>query len=134
MEYITEIITAFFGVLTTILSSSVVYYKGNKKSKELENKLKQKEVDNEVIKQWEKLYNEEKEKNKTLEERLAELYKHRKIQFDEIGKLRQDLSKKDIDIIGLNFSKCVINNCNRRKPKRNYEEGFEVLVEEEEKK
>lgn len=47
---ITEIIIAIIGLVSTALTGGLIYYKQNKKSKDLENQLKEKEVDNEIIK------------------------------------------------------------------------------------
>lgn len=123
-----EIIIAIVGLISTVLTGGLVYYKQNKKYKDLENQLKEIEVDNEIIKQWECLYQEEKAKNTILENRLSELYKHRKLQSEEISNLKEklankevELAKKDVIITGLNYCKCVVNECNNRKPKRDYE-------------
>lgn len=128
---ITEIIIAIIGIISTVLTGGLVYYKQNKKYKDLENQLKEIEVDNEIIKQWERLHQEEKDKNKVLEDRLAELYTHRKQQAEEIAKLKEqvankevELAKKDVTIVGLKYCKCIVNECANRKPKRNYEEDF----------
>lgn len=122
------IIIAIIGVVSNCITGGLVYYKQNKKSKDIENKLKEKEVDNKIIIQWEKLHQEEQDKNTVLENRLTELYKHRKIQAEEINMLKEKLSKKEVDlakkdvvITGLNYCKCVVNECNNRKPKRDYE-------------
>ncbi len=46
----TEIIIAIVGLVSTVLTGGLVYYKQNKKYKDLENQLKEIEVDNEIIK------------------------------------------------------------------------------------
>ena len=134
MEFAKEIIAILSGLLVLLCGSGgVLFFNLNKKLKSIQ-------VDREASTEWKKLYDEKEDENKVLSGRLNELYKHRRSQSDEINQLniqlaqkevefvkkdvviaRKDaeLAMKDVEILELKHNKCVIKNCERRRPKRN---------------
>lgn len=141
MEFAKEIITLLSSVIVLLIGSGgILFYKVNKRLKNIQ-------VDREASTEWKRLYDEQVEENKVITGRCNELYLHRRQQADEINEknvelakkevelvqkdviiARKDaeiadknveLAKKDVEIVRLTYDKCIINGCDKRKPKRN---------------
>lgn len=141
MEYAKEIIALLSSLIAVLLGGGgLLYYNVNKRLKNIQ-------VDREASTEWKKLYDEKEEENHTLTGRLNELYQHRRQQADEINEknvelaqkeielvqkdviiARKDaeisdknaeLAKKEVEFVRLTYDRCIINGCDKRKPKRN---------------
>lgn len=141
MEYAKEIIALLGSIIITLVGGGgLLYYNVNKRLKHIQ-------IDREASTEWKKLYDEQVEENKVITGRCNELYLHRRQQSDEINQknielakkevelvhkdviiARKDaeiadknaeLAKKDVEIVRLTYDKCIINGCDKRKPKRN---------------
>lgn len=141
MEYAKEIIALLSSIIITLVGGGgLLYYNVNKRLKHIQ-------VDREASTEWKRLYDEQVEENKVLTGRCNELYLHRRQQADEINEKNVEIAKKEIELVKkdviiarkdaeiadknaelaktevekvkLIYDKCIINGCDKRKPKRN---------------
>lgn len=141
MEYAKEIIAILSSLVITLIGGGgILYYSVNKRLKNIQ-------ADREASTEWKRLYDEQVEENKVITGRCNELYLHRRQQADEINEKNVELAKKevefvqkdviiarkdaeiadknaeiakkDVEIVRLTYDKCIINGCDKRKPKRN---------------
>lgn len=141
MEYAKEIIAILSSIIITLIGGGgLLYYSVNKRLKNIQ-------ADREASTEWKRLYDEQVEENKVITGRCNELYLHRRQQADEINEKNvelakkevelvqkdviiackdaeiadknAELAKKDVEIVRLTYDKCIINGCDKRKPKRN---------------
>lgn len=126
---IDSIITGVVALFSALLGSSVLYFRQNKRSKEIENELK-------LATAWEHLAQEMEEKSKGKDAKIDELRKHVNIlQNDkikiieskqkEIQGLQSELFNTQIRIVELNYNKCEVLGCTKRKPPRQLENIIE---------
>lgn len=97
---IVAIISAIGGTL--IGGGGVLFYKQNKNAKIIEN-------ESALVKEWEKLYNEEKTKREVNSDKLEQL-------SVEVAKLRAEVEMLKADKSNLQYYKCVNVECEKRNP------------------
>ena len=123
---IDSIITGVVALFSALLGSSVLYFRQNKRSKEIENELKLAEA-------WEHLAHEMESKNGDKDIKIDELRKHVNIlQGDkikiieskqkEIQNLQTELFETRIKSVELNYNKCEVLGCGKRRPPRQLEQ------------
>lgn len=123
---IDSIITGVVALFSALLGSSVLYFRQNKRSKEIENELKLAEA-------WEHLAHEMEIKNGEKDSKIDELRKHVNIlQSDkikiieskqkEIQNLQTELFETRIKSVELNYNKCKVIGCSKRQPPRQLEQ------------
>lgn len=97
---IVALISAIGGTL--LGGGSVLFYNQNKKAKIIQN-------ESALVKEWEKLYNEEKSKRETNSDKLEAL-------TVEVAKLRAEVEMLKADKSNLQYYKCVNIECEKRNP------------------
>ena len=127
LEYAKEIIAILSSIIVALIGGGgLLYYSVNKKLKNIQ-------ADREASAEWQKLFDEKVEENKNLQDRMNELYKHRKQLSEDNNNLRVGLEQKDVDIakteilvankeveiVKLKYDRCYTIGCKKRVPKRN---------------
>lgn len=97
---IVALISAIGGTL--LGGGSVLFYKQNKNAKIIEN-------ESALVKEWEKLYYEEKHKREVNSDKLEQL-------SVEVAKLRAEVEMLKADKSHLQYYKCVNVECEKRNP------------------
>lgn len=119
---IDSIITGVVALLSALLGSSVLYFRQNKRSKEIENELK-------LAQAWEHLAQEMESKNGEKDSKIDELRKHVNILQSEKIKIIESKQKENqslqaelfetrIKSIELKYNECRIAGCPKREPPR----------------
>lgn len=123
---IDTIITGVVALVSALLGSSVLYFRQNKRSKDLDNELK-------LASAWENFSHEMESKCTEKDTKIDELRKHINIlQGDklklveskqkEVQELQGELFAEKIKAVELNYNKCVVVGCNKRIPPRKEEQ------------
>lgn len=106
MDWNTIITSLLSGFLTGGSLAGVVYFKENKRNKQLQNDVL-------ASSQWKELFEKEEAKNEKLNTKLDALYKENSLLRDK----NNDLSSQNAV---LKIHKCEIIGCDNRKPPRGY--------------
>ena len=125
MDWINIIIAAICSLIGALGGGSLLYFRQNKRSKDVENELK--EAD-----EWKKLYQEKAEKSNAKDAKIDELRRHiNALQQDKIAlieKSTQQQLEKDKEIAKLQlllfeekYYRCEVAGCGKRKPPRKME-------------
>lgn len=123
---IDTIITGVVALVSALLGSSVLYFRQNKRSKDLDNELK-------LASAWENLSHEMENKCTEKDTKIDELRKHINVlQGDklklveskqkEVQELQGELFAEKIKAVELNYNKCVVVGCSKRVPPRKEEQ------------
>lgn len=123
---IDAIITGTVALISAILGSSVIYFRQNKRSKEIDNDLKTTDA-------WKELYHEKEKKCNDKDAKIDELRRHiNSLQSDKIKmleghqkavqELQGELSVKEIKLIECNWYRCEVTGCPNRRPPRDLDE------------
>lgn len=127
-----EIVISLIGLLGVILGGGTfVFYKQNKKLKEAEAASMEKDVlakdlanKQTANEEWITLYDEQKEYSKRLEVKLDNVNEENK----ELKKLLNDYreldTKQRLLITNLNWARCEVNECAKRRPPRDFQNLF----------
>lgn len=142
-EILTYVITSVVTFLTTGGLASIVFFKMQKRLKEMEVKAAEVDVKSHEVEvksqeirnlsasneEWIKLYHNCVEEKNKIEEALAsmtdkldEVYRSKDIAWDRYSDSRAECNKKDMVIAELNWYRCEVNGCPYRKPPRKYGE------------
>lgn len=113
---IESIITAIVGIITGA-GSVLLFFPQIRKSKILENEAKQSE-------EWQKLYNEEKERRQTEREasdsKIDSLYKKISDVRDEKAEMAKRITELEVENTRLKLLKCEKPGCGTRQPPTGY--------------
>lgn len=110
--------------LVTLITSGAIYFGLNKKLKAAEVKDKEVEVLRKQDDEWQDLYRESREREKTLEETVEKLRQEKAI-------LAQDNGKLELRVQQLCWFRCKVNNCPKRQPPHVFDiEGNEFESQE----
>lgn len=138
-----EIVIGIIGFMSSLLvGGGVLFYKQNKKFKEAEAALKKaeanlmekdvlsKDLQNEksIAGEWVRLYEEQTNYSKKLEGKIQVLNDELKAKNKTIGEFQELDTKQRLLIANLNWARCEVNGCEKRRPPRD----FQTLINETE--
>lgn len=106
MEWINIIITSLFSLIGALGGGTLMFYKQNKKLKEMEIVHTQSD-------EWQELYNDIKEERNKLSNKIDELYREK----NELNKQNQKLELK---VQKLQWYHCTVEHCAKRQPPHIY--------------
>lgn len=135
------VISSLLSLLGTVLiGGGVLFYRQTKRFKIAEAKLKEMEsasLEKDVLAkdlqnvktttaEWICLYEEQKVYSKKLENKIQVLNDELKQKNKDINEYKELDTKQRIAITNLNWEKCVVSDCSKRKPPRN----FQILIDD----
>lgn len=91
MEWINIIVTAVCSLLAAIGGGSVIYYKQNRAMKNAEIQGKNVENETRAIDNWQELYQEVKQENLRLSNKIDELYKQQHTLMSQVFDLQSEV-------------------------------------------
>lgn len=132
-EVVISSLLSLFG--TILIGGGVLFYRQTKRFKKAEAKLKEMEsasLEKDVLAkdlqnvktttaEWISLYEEQKSYSKRLENKIQVLNDELKQKNKDINEYKELDTKQRIAITNLNWEKCVVNDCEKRKPPRNFQ-------------
>ena len=130
---IVEIITAISSLLSTVLVGTLgtlLYFKEDKKAKQLENENKNIQNETAVNTEWQKLYYEARDQNQVLASKVDELRQEIDALFTSIENHRNEKAQLRIELANakdkiadlreenaiLKATKCIVSKCLNRQP------------------
>lgn len=122
MEWLNIIITGIVGVLGALGGGGLIYIKQTKRGKDIDNELREADA-------WRDMYGEKSKKCDEKDGKIDELRKHiNTLQEERIKLLKEhsitlqkkevEMSQKNINIMELEFYKCMVCGCKKRRPPR----------------
>ena len=109
------------GLAASIGGSGLLSLRSDRKLKGLEVRLRQADVERSQADEWKRLYDASEAERKELGAKLDKLYDERKELLGQVLDRDRQLARKDIELTSLNFARCHVQHCRRRKPPREYE-------------
>lgn len=116
IDTINIIVTSAVAIVSALGGSSVLYFRQDRKNKELQNEIS-------AISEWQELYKELKEENARLNEKIDELYGKIEYHRDEKTDLRntiltnaKKISDLEISLVEMSQWKCEVRQCSKRRP------------------
>lgn len=119
-----HIIVTCISTLLGLIGGGVglIYWRENKQLKAAEVSDKLVDVELKEANEWNRLYNEERERNKEKSVRLKALYNER-------DGLKEQLNKANFRIEQLQWYHCTVNGCRNRRPPHTFDDaGNEVIM------
>lgn len=125
MDWINVIITAIATLLGAVGGGSVLYFRQNKREKDISNELR--EAD-----EWEKLYREKEAKCDAKDAKIDELRRHiNSLQEErikllsergtEVQSLNCEIARLRTEMVECNWYRCEVCGCTKRRPPRELE-------------
>lgn len=132
----TEVVISLLSLLGTVLiGGGVLFYRQTKRFKKAEAKLKEMEsasLEKDVLAkdlqnvktttaEWISLYEEQKGYSKRLENKIQVLNDELKLKNKAINEYKELDTKQRLLISNLNWARCEVNGCEKRKPPRDFQ-------------
>ena len=113
MEWANYIISAVVSLVGAFGGATLLFYRQNKVSKELDNEAKQSD-------EWRKLYEMEKDEVNDLNKKIDTLYDEIRKHRDEKNTMAKRITELEIDNTKSQIYRCEVAGCARRQPPTGY--------------
>lgn len=122
----TVIVSALSALLGALGGSGLLYFRQNRKLKEIEVEAKQSE-------EWKKLYETSDTDSREKDHKIDALYSERQGLLERLIEKERVIASKDIEMERLSFARCDVNECRKRKPPRRYEYNEQFAINNEQR-
>lgn len=127
MDYLDLIISSVISLITSGSIFSFLFFKLDKRLKTAEVKRVELENNRTTLEEWKELYNENEEERKSLFEKYNLVITEKEGLLEVISNLKMENANLKLKNAELQWSRCIVNGCNKRKPKRNYDQDDEPV-------
>lgn len=124
---LTVIVSVLSGINLLELIGFILFYRQNKKAKELENDGKQNENIDKLVETTQKVidiledkFNDSENDSKAKGAKIDELLKEKETLISEKFQLLKEKQRAELELIKANYLKCEVQNCPKRQPPTGY--------------